>query len=67
MKLSPGKNTAIIELPIDKLHSGTYTVSLGAAIKNTKWIIKPSDFTVNITIAVKNPLPKSLFMKISNN
>ena len=67
LKLSPGKNTAIIELPIDKLHSGTYTVSLGADIKNTKWIIKPSDFTVNITIAVKNPLPKSLFMKISNN
>lgn len=55
-----GINTYDFKIPEKSLLPNNYVFSLGASIKNTKWIINPSSFDVKVIADVTNNL-KTIF------
>ncbi len=60
--LHKGFNRILVEIPIQRLPSGNYTLSLGASLKNTRWILNAANCTVIINTTIDNPLPDSLLI-----
>lgn len=63
-ELKTGTNIVKLEIPVNRLTSTQYTISLGSSIKNTRWIINPVDFITTLNFTVNNPLPSSLIQTI---
>ena len=53
-------NTFIYKIPKNSLLPNNYVFSLGSTLKNTRWIVNPTNFDISINTSVRNSLKKNI-------
>lgn len=53
-KLKKGMNRIEWKLPEKILPPGTYTITVGSSVKNTRWILNPNDMSVTLNFTVNS-------------
>lgn len=55
-------NTFIYKIPKNSLLPNNYVFSLGSTLKNTRWIVNPTNFDISINTSVRNSLKKIFYV-----